>query len=338
MLIQGVYVWFLMLQLSVVVLSFEEGKEIVGNFDESTESRRKNYLEDALDEGLSIWVVSHGGVASNMLATNLENQGIRSRSKTWHSDLCHQEKPIASNRLKGAIYLFGDPILAVCSMKRRNNANLNLQKLTGNANAVYSDNALIDAMYKQFKAWTSLTTTTTTSYPIVRLRYEDTFNQKCIDRVNAKLRLHYRAFPMLTVRQSSRESCVQYLNLDDQRVKLAKEIAEYNGDCGDIPDLTPQVLLKITREEGNNIKTVDNSNKKTNIKRFIKPTVDEMVRADEDKWTLFPTFQKKKKKNILLGQRRLLSGYSQSNSINRQTVVGLTIEQEFGKAIDEGMK
>lgn len=105
----------------------------------------ENQLSASIDHGMALWLVSHGGVGTKSLAEHFEKQGIKTKTSEWHEVLVHAHRPATSVTRKsfnGAIYVYGDPILSICSMKRQGNARLNLMKLsdhseTGNEELQY---------------------------------------------------------------------------------------------------------------------------------------------------------------------------------------------------------
>ena len=194
----------------------------------------KYFLDHAIQQGMRVWVVSHGGVGSNALASFIELNGLLVRTQQWHTSLCHAPGPLHthfSDKLTAAVYLYGDPILAICSMKRQGNAYLNLQKLTNRLNMQvhYTDGLLLEAIYHQFKRWTSPQAEQGSfGYKIYHLSHEDIFRSECLGLFlsNKKHRLYKRSRS-----NSNRERCLSSLNITDESMKMAKEMLTYRGDC-----------------------------------------------------------------------------------------------------------
>lgn len=197
-----------------------------------------HYLHNAIRFGIDVLLVSHGGVSSNSFATYLERQGLRIKNHYWHTKLCHYPFPPSLRSypkeefegLKMAIYLHGDPVLSICSMKRQDNQAMNLVKLNDGKVPDYSDKALLRAIYAQFKAWTS--EGLDVGYPIYVFHYEQSFTQSCIDNIYVKLG---RSLPRTTRTRfgrhnSDRQKCLESLDLDEEDLKLADEINNYRSN------------------------------------------------------------------------------------------------------------
>lgn len=179
---------------------------------------------------MKVWVVSHGGVGSKSFATFIKMHGFRVMTQAWHGYLCHAPRPVDGNGIRLAVYIYGDPILSICSMKQQGNAELNLRKLTDNAFAKYSDVALLKAIYEQFRAFT---TRRAKGYPTLLFKYEDAFNPVCLE----KLRTHLPLKRMMTKRffrkreVSYRSICLKSLDIPLDLLHLAGEMFNYQSDC-----------------------------------------------------------------------------------------------------------
>ena len=191
-------------------------------------------LDQAILQGMRVWVVSHGGVGSNTFASFIELHGLLVRTQQWHTSLCHAPEPLHTHipgKLFAAVYLYGDPILAICSMKRQGNAYLNLQKLTNRLNMQipYMDGLLLEAIYNQFKRWTSAQAEQGSfGYKIYHLSHEDIFRTECLGVFlsDKKHRLYQRSR-----NSSNREKCLASLNVTTESLKMAEEMLAYRGDC-----------------------------------------------------------------------------------------------------------
>ena len=182
---------------------------------------------------MSIWVVSHGGVGSNSLAQFVENMGYKVRTQAWHAILCHSSEPLRSNgrSIQAAVYLYGDPILSICSMKRQGNAYLNLQKLTNRLNMQipYTDGLLLEAIYNQFKRWTSAQAEQGSfGYKIYHLSHEDIFRTECLGLF---IKRHYAKLFKRSRSNASRQKCLAKLELSQHHIAMADEMVSYKGDC-----------------------------------------------------------------------------------------------------------
>ena len=68
-------------------------------------------------EDLDIWVVSHGGVASNVICNYLEERGLRTRPENYGL-ICHKQHPGTPVKVP-ILVLYGDYEAAIRSMARR---------------------------------------------------------------------------------------------------------------------------------------------------------------------------------------------------------------------------
>ena len=109
----------------------------------------------------------------------------------------------------------------------------NLRKLTRDPDAVYSDRALIRAMYSQFKIWTHPDAKSTYSYHIMLLHYRDTFNHECINLMNYIYGLDYRVMDSIKERQTLKGICLRQLDIGEDEIKMSKEIDDFESDCGE---------------------------------------------------------------------------------------------------------
>ena len=191
-------------------------------------------LDQAILQGMQVWVVSHGGVATNSLTTFIELHGLFVRAQQWQTSLCHAPEPLHTyipEKLYAAVYLYGDPILAICSMKRQGVAHLNLQKLTNRLNMQipYTDGLLLEAIYNQFKKWTSAQAEQGSfGYKIYRLNHIDILQTACLGLFlrHRRMRLSQRSRI-----NSNREKCLSSLNVTAENLKIAEEMLAYRSDC-----------------------------------------------------------------------------------------------------------
>jgi len=207
----------------------------------------REYLEHdfaaSVKQGMVLWVVSHGGVGTKSLAEHLDKEGIKIRTPQWHETLVHAHRPVTTttNKFKGALYVYGDPVLSICSMKRQGNARLNLMKLsdhseTGNEELKYkySDGALMQAIYNQFQHWTN--SHHQYGYPIITLTSYDVFDEKCQAEIGRKLGLQFGSYKAdivrLKRREERREECLKTLNLTSAHMSMVTRILSYTSSCG----------------------------------------------------------------------------------------------------------
>ena len=78
-------------------------------------------------DSIDIWVVSHGGVASNALCDHLQNQGLRTRPENYGL-ICHKKHP-GKKIGKPIIVIHGDYLDAIRSMDRRKFLTANAAKM-----------------------------------------------------------------------------------------------------------------------------------------------------------------------------------------------------------------
>lgn len=76
---------------------------------------------------IDVWVVSHGGVASNALCDHMQSQGIRTRPENYGL-ICHKQHPGTSVG-KPILVIHGDYLDAIRSMDRRKFLTANAAKL-----------------------------------------------------------------------------------------------------------------------------------------------------------------------------------------------------------------
>jgi hypothetical protein len=91
---------------------------------------QEQQLKDIV-EGLDLYIVSHGGVASNSLNSLLRSKGIRCgyTDQDRYEYFCHYPKPLTDKT--PCIYLYGDYGRAILSMYRRNLLLINAKKMLG---------------------------------------------------------------------------------------------------------------------------------------------------------------------------------------------------------------
>lgn len=210
------------------------------SFSFSTTHRRllnpEMELKKGVTEGMQVLVVSHGGVGTNSFASYIEKHGLKVMTQSWHGYLCHAHRPTDGTGLKLAVYLYGDPLLSICSMKSQGNAKLNLWKLTNDGTNApqnfdnYTDSALLQAIYSQFK---SFATRRAKGYPTLLLRYEDTFNPFCLNKIKTILGLsgymNHRTF--VRRKTSDRSKCIQSLSISPKLKNLVDQMNNHQSDC-----------------------------------------------------------------------------------------------------------
>ena len=226
----------------IIILLTPTGK---ASFSFSTTHRRllnpEMELKKGVTEGMQVLVVSHGGVGTNSFASYIEKHGLKVMTQSWHGYLCHAHRPTDGTGLKLAIYLYGDPLMSICSMKNQGNAELNLWKLTNDGtkgpiestlqlNNDYSDGALLQAIFNQFK---SFATRRAKGYPTLLFRYEDAFNTVCLLKVKNILGLKGHMNQRIFVRRKSndRARCVQSLSIPPHLKNLVDQMNNHQSDC-----------------------------------------------------------------------------------------------------------
>ena len=78
-------------------------------------------------DSIDVWVVSHGGVASNALCDHLQKQGLRTRPENYGL-ICHKQHPGESIG-KPILVIHGDYLDAIRSMDRRKFLTANASKM-----------------------------------------------------------------------------------------------------------------------------------------------------------------------------------------------------------------
>lgn len=196
-------------------------------------------LEKSLKEGMQILVVSTGGVASNSLvdAIQLNGLGYQTETQAWHTVLCHIKAPPVmigrqnrlANALKVAIYIYGDPILSICSMKQRGIALLNFKKMNRlEPDLVYSDKLFLQSMHSQFTSWrNAYQNPGSIGYPIAMLHHDESFSSDCLQRVFNRLDMRPPRPRDRKERRSTREACLTELVFDAVDIAMADEINNY---------------------------------------------------------------------------------------------------------------
>ena len=84
-------------------------------------------------KSIDLWVVSHGGVASNAICDHLESNGIRTRPDNYGL-ICHKQHPGTSLH-KPILVIHGDYLDAIRSMDRRKYLTANAAKMCLGINA-----------------------------------------------------------------------------------------------------------------------------------------------------------------------------------------------------------
>lgn len=210
----------------------------------SPQKLEKLLMKAVYKDNHSIMIFSHGGVSTNDLANYFEEIGMKSRSATW-GEIMHSPYPITlshlkPNKFKAALYIYGRPLVSICSQKRRWIASENLRKITlASWFNYYTDKKMMMGIYQQFKAWTNVSYDNSVGYLIIRVYYEDLIHPLCLKHIFDKLGVSMMTVPRRrpVQRNSNVEACPQTLRLDQMHLELAKEIDAYNGsECeGIIP-------------------------------------------------------------------------------------------------------
>ena len=78
-------------------------------------------------ESIDVWVVSHGGVASNALCDHMESQGFRTRPQNYGL-ICHKQH-LGKSIGKPILVIHGDYLDAIRSMDRRKFLTANAAKM-----------------------------------------------------------------------------------------------------------------------------------------------------------------------------------------------------------------
>ena len=78
-------------------------------------------------DSIDVWVVSHGGVASNALCDHMQSQGLRTRPENYGL-ICHKQHPGTSVG-KPILVIHGDYLDAIRSMDRRKFLTANAAKM-----------------------------------------------------------------------------------------------------------------------------------------------------------------------------------------------------------------
>jgi len=145
------------------------------------------FSEAILEERQKVLVVSTGGVGTSSMKDYLVALKVSSYSNAWRfGGIKHLSRPIMlegdlKGKLRSMIYVFGDPIVSICSLKRR---GLHAQVFRELAHRThfwrfwYSDLRLLEVIFLQFKAWTRVDPSL--GYPILRLTHNDTFDSDCL--------------------------------------------------------------------------------------------------------------------------------------------------------------
>ena len=191
-------------------------------------------LEMSVDEAkMDLWLVGHGGVALNSFALYLERFQFKVRTPSWQHTLSHSPRPLPldpSFQLKAALYVFGHPFIAICSMKARGVADEIYHQLNRPNNQTYSDGNLMDAIYNQFLSWT-FAASSENEYPIYRLNYDDLFDSKCLDvlfKHRKKKRFPFRRIPRTTANLTL---CERQLDLGYQHYDMLYQMLSSKSDC-----------------------------------------------------------------------------------------------------------
>jgi len=163
-------------------------------------------LEAAIRDGLKVWVVSHGGTGTWSFVDYLNSRGVQ---KTWLGTahgMVHYPKPIwlrpsVAKRLRAAVYILDDPLVAICSMKSRGFHHNVYSYLRDRRIHLSSDIDiyLLDEIFNQFKAWTQPIVAKSVGYPVIWLKYSDSFNDSCLLSICGKLgtcKKHRRSKPI----------------------------------------------------------------------------------------------------------------------------------------------
>lgn len=110
----------------------------------------------AADEGLRVWVCSHGGCATNMLADYLDKRMMGSGVKTplWHGLLAHAGEHAVLPGVKTVYVWSRDLRASLEAQKRRGVHEEHYRMMLNDSEAEYSDGKMLAAMADQRDRWT----------------------------------------------------------------------------------------------------------------------------------------------------------------------------------------
>ena len=149
-------------------------------------------LEHAVQEGTRIFVVSHGGAGSWAFINYLSKRHALGSFSATRQGLNFAPRPLtvqsaSRKRLRAAVYISTDPLIAICSMERSKKDRQILFYLSEHRSSfvggVGREMALLDAMYSQFSRWRSDSVATEMGVPVVWMLYEDTLDPTCLAKV-----------------------------------------------------------------------------------------------------------------------------------------------------------
>ena len=211
-------------------------------------------VQEALDEGVNLWVVSSGGVGSSAfnayIANNFPFHTNRQRHIDWFNDdyLLHAPRPVQlqnPRQLKAVVYIFGNPLHSVCSMKRQKFHVVNLNKLHNFEKKFtfenYSDEELLRAIYFQFKNWTQDGIGWKFGYPVHVLSSEDIFHSECL---NVFLPGNHTISLKRLPRSPETLQCANDLRFSFPVFQFVNEMLQFRSNC------TQQKMMKDAHTSG----------------------------------------------------------------------------------------
>ena len=200
-------------------------------------------VQEALDEGVDMWVVSPGGVGSEKLLGYIMHHhstfhtNHQRKDLDWILDdyLSHAPRPVQlrnPQQLKAVVFIVGNPLLAACSLKRRRFHYINLNKLHNYdvrfTPANYSDEELLKAIYYQFKNWTQEGVGWKFGYPVRVLSSEDIYHAECLKEfLPGDQSISRKRKP----RSQQTLKCVHELRLSVSVFQYVNEMLHFNSNC-----------------------------------------------------------------------------------------------------------
>jgi len=151
-------------------------------------------LEHAVQEGTRVFVVSHGGTGSWAFINYLSKRHALGSFSATRQGLSYSPRPLAvqgasRKKLRAAVYISTDPLIAICSMTHNKKDRQILSYLSERSSSLVGslgsvgEMALLDAMYSQFTRWRSDTVATEVGVPVVWMLYEDTLDPACLAKL-----------------------------------------------------------------------------------------------------------------------------------------------------------
>jgi hypothetical protein len=183
------------------------------------------------DSNFSSWVFSYGGCGTNFLRkvfsiyklTGVKNKGIIDIIKSIH--VFHPPTDIQQKNFVG-IYVFGNPILSVASICRRN-ISKTINILAGKK--IFSNNPSVDIeqllsgdvlrLEKHFDNWVNANV----NYPIIFIKYED-LTQETIHNICQELKTKYNIKFNEKIISKFRERKCSYDTINPDHLEELKKI------------------------------------------------------------------------------------------------------------------